>query len=143
MTKPTNNRTIAAVLPNLQQFIRDSIATAVLKLRRSFVYAKRELIQLTLLINVALSIGMVILCLYLGNYYVEARTRYKQEEEQYSYWRQAIQAHPSYTDAYYEAAKHAVRLSRLQEALDDLNLALYLDPHFTQAQELKKEIEGK
>lgn len=57
------------------------------------------------------------------------------------YWEKVLEQHPDYVDAYYEAAVEASKLNEKGKALVFLDKALFYDPLFKEALELKKLLE--
>lgn len=62
------------------------------------------------------------------------------EQRNLLYWEQVIAKHPNYPDAFYNAAYYAARLSQKEKAIEYVQKALYFDPNFRLAEDLKGEI---
>jgi len=75
--------------------------------------------------------------------YKKVEVERKNEIEKMLYWEEILAQNPSYPDAYYQAAYHALRLGFTDRAQKHIARAIFLDPTFTEAKELSKHIGEK
>lgn len=81
------------------------------------------------------------LLLNLYNTYKKTVADHAQRVEKLSYWEGVLKKHPNFVDAYYSAALEAARLKENNKAIKLLDKALFYDPLFKEAIDLKKELE--
>lgn len=70
--------------------------------------------------------------------FLKTKTEKERVEQSLSYWEDAVKKHPNYVDGYYNAAVYALKLNEKAKAGEYLEKALYYDPLFQKALELKK-----
>ncbi len=100
-------------------------------------------IRENLLMGMVVCIGILLVLSSFGLYfafnaYNTAKAQRAQELTQLKRWEKAFTKHPSYPQAYYNAAVHAARLGDTQKASDYIQKALILNENYEPAKELKK-----
>ena len=90
--------------------------------------------------EVVLFIGLAVLGAYLTSVYLKIKEERRVELTAFSTWEQLIKKHPTYPQAYYGAALHALRLGDSIRATEYLQKALSIDSGFEAAKKLKSEI---
>ena len=75
---------------------------------------------------------------------VNKAVRDKREEaaKLFSYWDTIAKVHPSYPDAFYQAAWYSYVLGNREKASELLEKALLLDPDYKEARKLQVELEN-
>ncbi len=70
--------------------------------------------------------------------FLKTKTEKEGVEQSLSYWEDILAKHPNYVDGYYNAAVYALKLNEKAKAGQYLDKALYYDPLFQKALDLKK-----
>ncbi len=91
-------------------------------------------------IEVIFFIGLAAVGTYLTSVYLEIKEERRVELTALSTWEQLIKKHPTYPQAYYGAAVHALRLGDPTRAAEYLQKAISIDSKFEAAKKLKNEI---
>lgn len=102
-------------------------------LRRSYL---EFLIFFTLILSIFLSLFVALT--YLN--YSEVKKEHDMALGSFRYWEQVIETHPNFTDGYYNAALYAGRLGQKEKAVELIDKALVLDPMFSEAIELERQL---
>lgn len=92
------------------------------------------------IILVILSLTVTFLGYETYMFHSDLRQKRQDAQEMLTYWEKVLLKHPNFPDAYYNAAYYAAKLFDNKKAVGYLDMALYYDPSFKKAEDLKKEI---
>lgn len=74
------------------------------------------------------------------NTYTQTKNERAYAINRLTYWNKVIENHANFPDAYYQAAAYSYSLGDTKRAGELLDKALFLDPEFKDAMELKKRL---
>lgn len=101
-------------------------------------------IKVLLLVNLIMFFFIVLfMTKALNGLYEKTEHDKKQTLQSLQYWKNVVEKHPNYPDAYFEAALYSYEIGDMQNAFIFLNNALLLNPHFKEAQDLKEKLSRK
>lgn len=112
-------------------------AKAVLVSRK---HVKTGILRYSFLFLLLLFFLLSYLLINLYDAYTKTISSHNQSVEKLSYWENILKKHPNYVDVYYSAALEAIKLKENNKAVDFLEKALFYDPLFKEAEELKKSL---
>ncbi|PIT89024.1 MAG: hypothetical protein COU27_02560 [Candidatus Levybacteria bacterium CG10_big_fil_rev_8_21_14_0_10_36_7] len=131
MNKENYYRKITALLPRVKKSI-DKI-----KLGFNKKMVKKNLLIFFLFFLFLTSIFLAYCSFEIYQLYNRVDADYKKGINSLSYWEAVVEKHPNYTDAYYKLALEAFKIKKFDKAAEYLDKALFLDPNFEKAKDLK------
>ena len=112
-------------------------------LKRGWKYLsslKKQYAQFTLTVLILLSFALLWQLYALSNRYYQATIEKAYAAKRLVYWNSIIEKLPNSPDAYFQAAAYSYALGEGVQARAYLDRALYLDPEFKEAMELRKKL---
>jgi len=100
----------------------------------------RQYAQFTLTVLILLSLALLWQLYVLSSGYYKATLERVYAEKRLVYWSSIIDKLPNSPDAYFQAAAYSYALGENTKARAFLDRALYLDPEFKDAMELRKKL---
>jgi tetratricopeptide (TPR) repeat protein len=126
------------------------IITDVFPLEKSLALVKRgwkylssltkHYVQFVLTLLILLSLALLWQLYVLSSGYYQAKVEREYATKRLEYWINIIEDHPNFPDAHFQAAAYSYALGDNKKAREFLDRALYLDPEFKNAMELRNKL---
>jgi tetratricopeptide (TPR) repeat protein len=100
----------------------------------------KHYVQFVLTLLILLSLALLWQLYVLSSGYYQAKVEREYATKRLEYWINIIEDHPNFPDAHFQAAAYSYALGENGKARAFLNRALYLDPEFKDAMELRKKL---
>jgi len=100
----------------------------------------KQYVQFVLTLLIILSLALLWQLYALSSGYYQAKVEREYAAKRLAYWSDVIENYSNFTDAYFQAAVYSYALGDNKKAREFLDRALYLDPEFKDAMELRKKL---
>lgn len=112
-------------------------------LKRGWKYLSsltKQYVQFVLTLLIILSLALLWQLYVLSSGYYQAKVEREYATKRLAYWNDVIENYSNFTDAYFQAAVYSYALGDNKKAREFLDRALYLDPEFKDAMELRRKL---